>query len=73
MCGSHTVPDFADFLPMAKPNFLWNDIYGESFSSLVKSCYDEVVHWRRNVFKVPHGKVGVSFVRKQASSLLPNS
>ena len=53
MCGSHKVPDFADFSPMAEPNFLWNDIDGESFSSLVKSCYDEIIHWRRNVFKVP--------------------
>ena len=45
-CGSHKVPDFADFSPMAEPNFLWNDIDGESFSYLVKSCYDEIVHWR---------------------------
>ena len=51
---------------MAKPNFLWNDIDGESFLSLVKSCYDEVVHWRRNVLKVPLGKVGASFVRDKA-------
>ena len=56
-------PDFTDFLPIAEPNFLWNDIDDESFSSLVKSCYDEVIHWRR---KVPHGKIGASFVREQA-------
>ena len=50
---------------MAEPTFVWNDVDGVSFSSLVKSCYD-VVHWRRNVFKVPFGKVGASFVREQA-------
>ena len=66
MCGSHIVPDFIDFSPMAEPNFLWNDINGESFSSLVKSCYDEVVQWRRNVFKVPYEKIGASFVHEQA-------
>ena len=38
MCGSHIVPDFTDFSLVAEPNFLWNDIDGESFSSLVKSC-----------------------------------
>ena len=51
---------------MAEPNFLWNDIDGESFSSLVKSCYDEVVQWRRNVFKVPCEKICASFEREQA-------
>ena len=54
---------------MAEPNFLWNDIDGESFSSLVKSCYDEVVRWRRNVYKVPYGKVSASFVYGQARFL----
>ena len=39
--------------------FLWNDVNG-SFSTDIKSRYDEIVHWRRNVFKVPHGKVGIS-------------
>ena len=69
MCGSHIVPDITDFSPMAEPNFLWNDIDGEFFSSLVRSCYDEVIHWRNNVFKVPFGKVGASFVREQARLL----
>ena len=66
MCGFHIVPDFADFSPMAKLNFLWNDIDGESFSSLVKSCYEKVVQWNRNVFKVPYGKIGISFICEQA-------
>ena len=66
MCGSHKVPDFADFSPKAELNFLWNDIDGKSFSSLVKSCYDEIVHWRRNVFKVLCGKISASFVCEQA-------
>ena len=44
---------------------MWNDVDGVSFSTLVKPFYD-VVHWRRNVFKVPFGKLGASFVREQA-------
>ena len=66
MCDSNRSHELADFCPMAEPTFVWNDVDGVSFSSLVKSCYDVVVHWRRNVFKVPFGKVGASFVREQA-------
>ena len=65
-CDSNRSHELADFCPMAEPTFVWNDVDGVSFSFLVKSCYDVVVHWRRNVFKVPFGKVGASFVREQA-------
>ena len=58
--------ELAEFSPMAEPTFLWSDVDGSSFSTDIKSCYDEIVHWRRNVFKVPHGKVGISFVRELA-------
>ena len=43
VCSSPIVLDFADFSPMAELNFMWNDIDGKSFSSLVKSCSDEVL------------------------------
>ena len=65
-CDSNRSHELADFCPMAEPIFMWNDVDGVSFSSPVKSCYDVVVHWRRNVFKVPFRKVGASFVREQA-------
>jgi hypothetical protein len=39
------------------------------FSEVVNECYDEVVHWQRNVFKVPSGKVGKTFVRELAHIL----
>ena len=29
---------------------------------MIVSAYNEVVHWKRNVFKVPSGKVGKAFV-----------
>jgi len=35
---------------------------GESFSHAVTSAYYETVHWRHNLFLVPSGKVGSSFV-----------
>ena len=34
----------------------------ESFSHAMTSAYAETVHWRRNLFLVPSGKAGSSFV-----------
>ena len=33
-----------------------------SFCQALQSVYDEVVHWRKNCFKIPLGNVGKSFV-----------
>ena len=30
--------------------------------------YDEVIHWRRNLFSVPVGKAGTQFVQDMAQS-----
>ena len=30
------------------------------------STYEEVVHWRHNVFMIPYGKAGKSFVKELA-------
>ena len=60
------VPSLPDYSSMADPFFVWGSLDGPSFSSLIRSCYDEVVHWRRNIFKIPSGKAGTSFVRELA-------
>ena len=39
---------------------------GRSFSESIISCYNEIVHWWQNVFKVPTGKVGNLFVHELA-------
>ena len=65
-CGPNCSHNLANFCPMAEATFVWNDVDGVSFSTLVKSCYEVVVHWRRNVFKVLYGKSGASFVREEA-------
>ena len=45
-------------------DFTWNDVCGEAFTASLKAAYGEVVHWRRNIFMVPSGKVGKEFVRE---------
>ena len=42
--------------------FLWGDIDGNMFSSLLDQVYNEIVHWRRNIFHLPTGRGGKMFV-----------
>ena len=48
------------------PDFLWGEKTGEVFSQLVSSAYEEVVHWRHNIFLIPSGRAGKTFVRELA-------
>ena len=43
-------------------DFQWGDISGGQFCEFIVSAYEEVVHWRPNVFMIPFGKAGKSFV-----------
>ena len=58
----------ADYLPpytqSCHPCFKWSSIDGPTFVKSITSAYNEVVHWRRNIFNVPSGKAGKSFVRE---------
>ncbi len=52
--------------PVAEPLFTWGPHDGHAFGSIITSVYNEVVHWRPNLFLVPFGKVGKQFVREMA-------
>ena len=47
-------------------NFQWGDISGQTFYNFILSTYEEVVHWRINIFLVPFGKAGKCFVLELA-------
>ena len=49
------------------PDFLWGEKTGEGFSQLVSSAYEEVVHWRHNIFFIPSRRAGKAFVRELRS------
>ena len=53
----------AEYTPAAEPNFQWGSLKGEEFRSIIRLAYDEVVHWRRNIFLLPSGKFGKEFIR----------
>ena len=48
------------------PNFSWGSCCGEVFCTRINSAYEEVVHWRRNLFQVPSGSAGKAFVSELA-------
>ena len=57
---------FPSFDVMCALNFIWGDITGETFAHSVTCGYDEVVHWRKRLFKIPLAKCGRAFVTEQA-------
>ena len=52
------------FRPAGQPNFRWGAKEGVDFAHGVRVSYEVVVHWRRNVFLLPSGKVGKEFIRE---------
>ena len=61
------VLELPGFLPATVPAFTWGSCDSTIFTNLLNDAYREVVHWRPNLFKVPFGKAGKSFVSELAS------
>ena len=55
----HELPDPS---PVADPSFSWGTFDSETLIAHVSDAYDEVVHWKMNLFLVPIGSVRKSFV-----------
>ena len=52
---------FPDFIPCVEPNFMWGSHDGGSSSRVLNSVFKEVIHWKRNLFKIPLGRFGKLF------------
>ena len=61
-----TVNDLPAYLPSTSANFKWGEVDGESFVRSITAIYDEIVHWKRNLFKTPSGKAGRMFAQELA-------
>ena len=61
---SRETPDLPAFTPMAPSRFLWGDLDSETFILRLNSAYSTIVHWKRNIFAIPSGKVGTTFVNE---------
>ena len=54
--------ELPDFRPVADATFSWGSSDSANFINSLNDVYDEIVHWKPNLFKVPYGKAGKSFV-----------
>lgn len=61
--------DLPAHLKLSEPAFIWGQVDGPSTVEAINAAYAESVHWRRNVFAVPSGKSGKSFVLELARLL----
>ena len=50
------------FVPMSALPSSWGSVTGEEISHSITCAYDEIVTWKRNIFRVPSGAVGKKFV-----------
>ena len=48
-------------------NFRWGELSEEEVDRKISKAYEEVIHWRRNLFKIPSGCLGKTFVQEMAS------
>ena len=56
-----TLPPYEpDPLPTTK----WHDYTAEQFVNLINSTYDDIIHWRKNLFKLPNGKTSRLFINE---------
>ena len=52
-----SVANLPSFSPVANPTFMWGSLSADVFTSTLDSIYSKVVHWRRNAFVVPYGRL----------------
>ena len=63
---SSSAVQLPSYCVLSAPSFMWSDVEGADFVQQISSAYDTVVHWKRNLFLVPFGKVGKAFVQELA-------
>ena len=46
------------------PTTAWHDYTAEQFVNLINTTYDNIIHWRKNLFKLPNGKASHLFINE---------
>ena len=65
--GSPLLRELPPPTPISTENFVWSEkMNGDDFTQAVSAAYEEVIHWRRNLFLTPSGHAGKQFVSKLA-------
>ena len=61
------LPPSASFYPTDQcVEFQWGEIDGTTVVESINDAYEEVIHWKRNSFLVPSGRIGKEFVLELA-------
>lgn len=55
--------------PRSTPDFHWGSLDGKKFCDSIHEAYEEIIHWKRNIFLLPSGASGNSFVVETARLL----
>ena len=55
------LPDFDNF-PSEIKETKWGNISYQSLSKDINNTYDEIVHFRKNIFNIPSGRAGKMFI-----------
>ena len=71
MPGSTRVPEKYDshlpnYTKLSITHFTWGSSTANDFNTQINHAYNEIVHWRRNLFSVPSCAVGKEFVSELA-------
>ena len=58
------VPNLPSYLESTKPRFSYHDIPGETFANLINDLCNEIVTWKKNLFKPPTGNAAKAFIKE---------
>ena len=47
-----------------QPDFQWGSLDGKSFCNAINEAYNDVIHLKRNIFLLPSGDAGKSFIQE---------
>jgi hypothetical protein len=45
-------------------DFQWGQLDGQTFCEMIDTAYNDIIHWKRNIFLLPSGAAGKSFIQE---------
>ena len=58
------VPNLPNYPENTKSRFSYHDIPGETFANLINDLYNEIVTWKKILFKLPTGNAAKAFMKE---------
>ena len=64
-----SIDNYEDPWPLptrSQPNFQWGSKDGKAFCDniMIDEAYNDIIHWKRNIFLLPSGATGKAFIRE---------